>query len=338
MKKQIEGFLQHKEHVQGRRPGTIAQYRTHLKRLARYLQELHGKGLEDATAAMLEDFAGLYLHRRGLKPRSRCGAVAAVRQFYAWMKATGRMRHNPAHGMEYPAFGRPLPYGMTLSNAQRLLMQPDLDTFTGLRDAAMLAILAGCGLRVSGLVALNESNLRQFPLDGERTGLMLRVNEKGGRVREVPVPNEARALVMGYLGHDELQAIDRTLTDGDRVLFVSVRNRRCPPDKYHGEHRRISIYAVRKMILHYGLAAGIPRAELHPHAMRHLYGTELAETGVDLLIRQALMGHADPKTTAIYTRLAMRKLHAAVEKGNPLSKIKLPVAGIARRLEDRGLW
>jgi len=338
MNKLIKGFLDYKLLSQGKSEGTVLQYNGFLARLAIYLEGRKVPPLE-ATYEILEGFTGLYLHECGLKPRSRRGAVAAVRGFYAWLQSNGHIRENPAAVLPYPSAGRPLPYGMTLSNAELLLMAPNLTSFTGLRDAVMLALLMGCGLRVGGLVRLNQSDIRQSPtLDGQRTHMTLRVVEKGNRERDIPIPNDARALIMAYLGHEHLETIDRTLANGDKVLFVSTRNRRITPDKYHGEARRISTAAVRTMIIKYGMEAGIPRGELHPHAIRHLFGTELAENDVDLLIRQALMGHCNPKDTAIYTQLAMRKIRKAAIASNPLAKMQTPASDIAKQMERDGLW
>ncbi len=220
---------------------------------------------------------------------------------------------------------------MTLESAQKLLMQPDLNTLIGVRDAAILALFIGTGIRLSGLLRLNESALQFYRDEKDKERLAVKVREKGKKERLVPVPDEARLLLRAYLGHPELEAIGRTLPDGDRILFVSTKNRGISEDKYH-EERRLSARSVQDMIEGYGKKAGIPRKQLHPHAARHLYGTELAEEKVDLLTRQALLGHADPKSTEIYTQLATRALTRAADKANPLSKIKTPATELAREM------
>ena len=118
---------------------------------------------------------------------------------------------------------------------------------------------------------------------------------------------------------------------GDQVLFVSTRNRTVPPHEYHGERRRLRRQAVVAMVKRHG--KGIPEEQLHPHALRHLYGTELREDDVDLITRQRLMGHADPKTTAIYDHLAMRKVTRDVDRANPLAKIRTPASDLLKQLK-----
>lgn len=318
-------------HNRGRAPATIDKYTGHLRRLEQWL---HGRGtrLECATRQEVEQFAGIEAHRAGLRPRARVPLVAAVRGMYRWASSRGLIETDPARNLPYPRTGSPLPTPLSLYSAERLLMAPDIDTFIGLRDISIMALLMGTGLRISGLVALNESSLLWSRDQDGIDRLTIKVTEKGGRDRFVPVPHEARLLVTAYLGHEELHAIDRVIPGGDRVLFVNTRNPHVPAHEHHGEARRLTRKEIARRILKYGMAAGLPRDQLHPHAFRHLYGTELVESGTDTLTTQALMGHRDPKSTAVYTHLAMRTLQARVDEANPLGKMRTPVTDLARRI------
>ena len=100
----------------------------------------------------------------------------------------------------------------------------------------------------------------------------------------------------------------RTLPNGDRVLFVNRNNTQCPAHERYGEKLRIKADSFAGILKKYGKEQGIPNVVLHPHAFRHLFGMELAESDIDLLIRQVLLGHAKPETTGIYSQLAMNKL------------------------------
>ena len=82
----------------------------------------------------------------------------------------------------------------------------------------------------------------------------------------------------------------------------------------------------------HGEAAGIDTNQLHPHAIRHLFGTELTESDVHQAVTQDLMGHTDPRSTQIYTHLATRKLFREIDRANPLSKIKSPVSALLGHL------
>ncbi len=98
----------------------------------------------------LDVFCGLYAHSQGITPRSRRPLVAAVRGFFAWCLDNGHTNADPASRLVYPSFGRPLPNAMSLAEAERMLMAPDIETFIGLRDAAMIAVLiaVACACRV----------------------------------------------------------------------------------------------------------------------------------------------------------------------------------------------
>lgn len=328
----VDRFLVHLEVNRGRSARTAQAYRLALARLEAFAGD---RDPLELTAEELGVFAGPWLHKAGVEAIARRPYVAAVRGFYRWAASAREIRADPARTIPYPKAGRKLPGVMTLAHAERLMWAPDFTTFMGVRDAAMLAILIGAGLRVSGLVAMNESALIQDEVEG-RTRVFVRVVEKGGRERRLPLPVEADLLVRMYLEHPELKAIDRTLEDGDRVLWVTTSSRQVPFHEYRGEARRMTRRNVLHLMKAYGKRAGIPPGELHPHALRHLYGTELAEGEVDLVVRQRLMGHADPKSTAIYDHTALRRLVREVDRANPLTRMRTPVTELLAKLKPAG--
>jgi site-specific recombinase XerD len=331
----VEAWLEWKIYSQGRSEGTAAKYRGYVRRLEEWARE-QGLSLLDLTTEQLEDFTGLQAHRMGLTPRSRRALVAAVRDFYKWARRSRIISQDPAQQIEYPRSGNKLPTAATMKTAETLLLAPDLNTFLGVRDAAIFSVLIGCGIRLSGLVRLNESNL--LWVEDPDTGaerLVLKVLEKRSKERLVPAPADTRLLIRAYLGHEELENIDRTLPDGDRVLFVSTRNRGFPEHKYRGEARRLSQRSVQDMISSYGRAAGLPEDQTHPHALRHLYGTEMAEEDVDLAQIQTLLGHSRSDTTMTYIRLATRKLSQAVDRASPITRMNTPARQLARQLEKK---
>ncbi len=329
----VETFLDWLLHNKGRSPRTAEAYRLALDRLGVFASAVPKDPL-DLGAEELALFAGVWLHKRGVGPRSRRPYVAAVRMFFKWAKARGEVVVDRASTLDYPMAGLRLPNVMTLEHLEKLMWAPDFSTLMGLRDAAIMAVLAGAGLRVSGLTRLNESHLvRQALVREEEQRLFVRVVEKGDKQRLVPLPEEAALMVGMYLAHAELAKIDRVLEDGDRVLFVSFRNMAVPAHEYRGERRRLKRKAIYRLLQTYGKRAGIPKEQLHPHALRHAFGNELAESDVDLLTRQKLMGHADPKSTAIYELTAVRRLAREVDRANPLAKINTQVSEILRTMK-----
>lgn len=326
----VDAFISWKQHNRGRSAGTAQLYRRALGRLAEFLGE--GRPLLQASEDELIAFTGPWLAKRGVVALSRRPYVAAVRAFYTWARARQLTAGNASAAVNYPAHGVKLPDVITIANAEKLMWAPDFQTFKGIRDGAMLALLLGSGIRVSGLVGLDQEDLSEQLVDGRRR-LFATVREKGDRQRQVPIPPEADLQLRAYLEHRALAEIDRATRNGRRVLFVTTGNRNLPPAKYRGEKRRFTRRAVNKMLLAYGREHGIPDAQLHPHAMRHLFGTELAEGDVDIRVAQQLMGHRDIKSTGIYTHLATRKLVKEADRANPLAKMRTPTTDILKRLK-----
>lgn len=328
----IDQFLAWLGASKGRRPRTLEAYRMALVKLQEFLE---GSALVDTTPIELETFCGVWLHKRGVVARSRKPYVSAVRGFYTWAQRRGLIKRNPAAELSHPKVASPLPTALSLASAEKLMWAPDLSTFIGLRDAAMISMLVGCGMRVSGLVGLNETDLRTIEIDG-KPRLAVHVVEKGDKERALPLPREAEMLLRVYLDHEDLKTINRDVLDRkgrpDKVLFVNSRNTRVPPHEWRGEAVRLKRQSVWRAIQRYGEAAGVPAAERHPHAFRHLFGVELAEEEVDLLTRQDLMGHSDPKHTAIYTSMSMRRRTRVIDESGPLAKLKTPVSELLRRL------
>lgn len=328
----IDAWLTYMELSLGRKARTVEAYRSALMRLKEFMA---GKPLVEAEPLELEMFCGLWLHKKGVIARSRKPYISAVKGFYAWLKLTKNVKGDAATALVHPMTGQPLPRALTLGNAEKLMWAPDMGTFIGIRDAAIMSLLIGCGLRVSGLTGLNEGNLQVVEIECEPR-LTIRTTEKGGKERIMPVPREAEALLRVYLGHEDLAGVDRSFIGkggrNDKVLFVSVRSTRLAAHEHVGEKRRLTRRAIYDLIRRHGKKVGIPEGELHPHAMRHLFGTELQEEDTQILTMQELMGHADPKSTSIYAQLAIRKKMSTLDKAAPLSKMKTPVSELLKRL------
>lgn len=317
---------------EGRSARTVERYALALRRLAAYMGN---RSLLSATGDDLLFFAGKWLFEQGVRdPVSRKPAVAAVREFYKWIHLRGWRDDDPGRRVPHPKFGRRLPAVMTLAQAEALMFMPDYSTFEGLRDATMMAILLGTGLRVSALTSLNESSILDIVVD-KKPRLALRVLTKGGKESQKPLPEQAALLLRLYLEHPTMHAVDRSLPDGDKVLFISTRNSHCPKHEWHGEKRRMNRHSVHGMIERYGRRAGLPPNVTHPHAIRHLFGTELAEDDTNLKEIAEHLDHSKTETSAVYIHLAMRKKTATIDKSSALNKIKTPVSSLLEQLGRR---
>ncbi|WP_051711361.1 tyrosine-type recombinase/integrase [Andreprevotia chitinilytica] len=327
----IEGFIRFKQLNQGRADRTAAAYSDIL---GRFRDWLAGRDPCSCTEDELLVFTGLYLNKTfGLHARSRVPYVACVRGFYDWLDRQGYLADvNPAEHLPYPKAGKPLPQVIALDHLEKLIAQPDLGVFEGVRDAALISVLAGCGLRLAGLVAMNRSDLHEYQFKKQRR-MATRVLEKGDKERLQPIPREVELLLRVYLEHPDHDKIDAALPNGDRPLWVSTRNTRIPAHEFHGEARRLSARGVQEIVRRYGLRAGIPEALLHPHALRHRFGTELTESDVSLDQTSKLLGHSSVQSSMVYLHLAMNKKTETVDRANPLAKIRTPASELLRRLD-----
>src|SRR3546814_9138020 len=99
--------------------------------------------------------------------------------------------------------------------------------------------------------------------------LTIILREKGKNQRAVPAPDETRLALRAYLGHPELELIDRRLPAGDELLFVHIHTSPVPAHERHGEPPRIGAWSVPQMIRVCGKACGLDAKLLRPHPFRH---------------------------------------------------------------------
>lgn len=272
---------------------TVDSYGRDLARLQAFA-EARGRRVEELTRDDLDAFVR-DLRRTGLSPRSVARSVAAVRGYYRFLRAEGRVGRDPAEAIRPPRAWPSLPKYLSVEEVDRLIAQPDVATPRGLRDRALLELLYATGVRVSELVTLRLGDLR---LD---EGL-LTCTGKGGKSRLVPIGQSAVHWIRRYLTEA------RPALLGGRSspwLFVTGRG---------GGHP--SRVAVWKRLKAYGRAAGVTHP-LSPHVLRHSFATHLLERGVDLRALQLMLGHADLSTTQIYTHVLEARLRAVYEKFHP---------------------
>lgn len=320
----IEAFLGYK---QGKNCSarTIQLYGQHLRRLKTWL---NGNILE-CTFNQLVEYSGVYLHKQKVLARSRRAHISAIREFFKWALLTDLIRSNPAVELTPPRATEKLPIAMSPNHLELLLQQPNIDTFLGLRDYVIIMLMAGCGLRVGEVVKLNQEHLLFSHFNGNET-LSIQVNGKGSRERIVPAPPEVWVMMRAYLGALEEQNIDRLTDKGERILFVSTKNRQIPLHEYYGEHRRLSTWSIFNCLKQYGRRARIPESALHPHALRHGFGVMIANKDIDGFKSMALMGHTTEKAHKIYCRISPEKLRQTMEKLQPFQHIKTHATDLMR--------
>lgn len=310
----IQTYLDHLTVERGMSRHTVAAYRRDLHRYADYLAELGVTDSSQVNSAMIGSYAARL--REGIATPNGDGwaepplanasvarAVIAVRSLHRFAAAEGLTGEDPARSIRPPKPPRRLPKALSLEQVQAMLEVPPTDTDIGLRDAALLELLYGTGLRISEAVALDLDDVHRLlrTPDGERPP-GLRVLGKGSKERIVPVGSYARAALDAYVirGRPGLTAYGR----GTPALFVNTRG---------GRLSRQSAWAVMRSVAE---KAGIT-AEVSPHTLRHSYATHLLDGGADIRVVQELLGHASVTTTQIYTLVTIDHLREVFLTSHP---------------------
>ena len=310
----IQSYLDHLTVERGMSRHTVAAYRRDLTRYAEYLS---GLGVTDpcqVESAMIGNYAARL--REGvagpngdgwieapLANASVARAVIAVRSLHRFAAAEGVTGDDPARTVRPPKPPRRLPKALSLEQVQAMLAVPSAETEVGLRDAALLELLYGTGIRISEAVALevdDVSRLLRAPAEEPAPGL--RVLGKGGKQRIVPVGSYARSALDAYLVRGRPVLVARG--SGTPALFVNARG---------GRLSRQSAWAVLQSVAD---KAGIT-AEVSPHTLRHSYATHLLDGGADIRVVQELLGHASVTTTQIYTLVTIEHLREVFLTSHP---------------------
>lgn len=227
--------------------------------------------------------------------------IATLRAFFRWLMRRGITTQNPAASLRSPKIARPLPRFLTVDEAFRVVDAPKEDGHREdalkLRDAAMLELLYGAGLRVSELAGLALGSL-------DRSARLVRVMGKGRKERIAPY------------GASCAEALERWL----EVRPSKIGPKTAPLDALWlgTQGTRLTVRQIQNVVRRYG-ALGAGRGDLHPHALRHTCATHLLDAGADLRSIQELLGHASLSTTQRYTHVTLDRLMAVYDKAHPLA-------------------
>lgn len=281
-------------------PHTLAAYGRDLADFLEFMV-MHAGGpltLSTLEGLRLADFRSWLAHRagRGLARASTARALSTLRGFFGRLERRGLV-HNPALGVvRTPKLPRSLPKALTEAEALKALEAAAGmagEPWIAKRDAAILTLLYGAGLRIGEALALSR---REAP-----AGLALRVTGKGNKQRVVPLLPVVVDAVAAYL-----DACPHALQP-DGPLFVGKRGKRLHPSQVQA-----SLRGLRR-------ALGLPETAT-PHALRHSFATHLLAGGGDLRTIQELLGHASLSTTQRYTAVDTARLAEVYAAAHPRAK------------------
>lgn len=270
---------------------SLQSYRRDIGIFQTYLSRMGVASPIAVTPRTVASFVG-HLTRQRFAPASIARCLSAIRGFYRYLLQERLIDSNPVAGVVHPRSRARLPKTLTQQEVTDLLECPYRQNPEGRRDAAMVELLYGTGLRVSELVAVQIAHLNMD------TGYVL-VTGKGEKQRVVPLSRPAQQAIRRYLGEGRA-----ALLKGRPSSYLFVTRRGSP----------FSRQGFWKLLRNRARCVGINRA-ISPHMLRHSFATHLLEGGADLRSVQAMLGHANITTTQIYThveRARLKQIHTAL--------------------------
>jgi integrase/recombinase XerC len=313
-----ERFLAMLASERGASEHTVRAYGREVRNFVAYLQETLGKGGSIGAVEHLHIRAYLaVLYERGLTKASAARALAAVRSWFKWLAKEGRVGQNPALLVSTPKRPLHLPRVPSMEEVNRVL-----DSLEGTaagsaekgkgetaawpeRDRVIFELLYGCGIRNSELVGLDMGHVRW------KDDAIL-VRGKGKKERLVPLGDEAAVALRVFLPLREakLAAAGKGKLIHDGPLVTNLRMR--------GECR-LTTRSVGRIVKAIALSRGLA-ADVHPHTLRHAFGTHMLEEGADLRAIQEMLGHERLSTTQRYTQLTVGQVQRVYDETHPRAK------------------
>jgi integrase/recombinase XerC len=283
-------------------PKTLEAYARDIRQCLDFLCTHWGERVTLARFAALEasDIRAFMAMRRAddIAGRSLMRALAGLRSFGRFLEREGKGKVGALSAIRAPKVAKSLPKPLPMAAAKRVTDADERagearETWILVRDAAVMALLYGSGLRISEALSLKR---RDVPRPGE--GDVLIVTGKGNKTRMVPVLQNVLALVADYV------AICPHPLAPEAPIFVGARGGPLSP--------RIIQLAMERL----RGALGLPDSAT-PHALRHSFATHLLSRGGDLRAIQELLGHSSLSTTQIYTGIDSERLLEVYASAHP---------------------
>lgn len=307
----VQRYLDHVRFEKRLAERTVALYTLDLEKLATHAAQA-GVPLTAVDASHIRRWVA-QMHANGRSGRGIALILSGWRGFYSWLGRDGLVAANPVLDVRSPKAAKPLPKALSVDDAVQLatFQAADADPWLEARDAAMVELLYGGGLRVAELTGLDVQ-----ASDAARGWVDLAAGEahvlgKGSKRRIVPVGAKAVQALRAWL-----LVRDQALT-GAAVAGASPR-----AALFMGRNgTRLTSQSIWQRVRQRSLQAGLA-APVHPHMLRHSFASHVLQSSSDLRGVQELLGHANISTTQIYTRLDFQHLAKAYDAAHPRAHLK----------------
>lgn len=305
--RRVEEFLAMLATERNASPHTVRAYARELRGFADFLAKQYGARLAIAKIEHPQIRAYLgELYGRGLGKASVARALAAIRSWFKWLARHGLVEQSPAALVSTPKLPKHLPRVPTIEEMNRVVESADDETAAWPeRDRAIFELLYGCGIRNAELVGIDLGDIQW-------ANEVILVRGKGKKQRLVPLGDAAAQAIRAYLPEREAKLAAANGGSGklSPALLLNARLR---------GNGRLTTRSVGRIVKQIALAHGLP-ADVHPHTLRHAFGTHMLEEGADLRAIQELLGHARLSTTQRYTQLTVGQVAAVYDRTHPRAK------------------
>jgi integrase/recombinase XerC len=276
-------------------PHTIKAYTGDLDNFAAFIGPRDWRHIDHVT---IRGFLS-HLYEKGLGKASVARSLAAVRSLYRWLAQEGVVEQNPAVLVSTPKLPKKLPRVPTIEEMNTVLdgPMPEVAAFPE-RDRLMFELLYGCGIRNSELVGINLDDIR---LSNEA----ILIRGKGKKERYVPFGDSVKSALASYLPL--------------RLRMLAQRKKNTNALLINQRGGRLTTRSAGRIVKKVAVAKGLP-PDVHPHTLRHAFGTHMLEEGADLRAIQEMLGHERLSTTQRYTQLSMKHVLEVYDQTHPRAK------------------
>ena len=312
----VDAYLHVLNAERGASAHTLRAYRRELHDFAAWLHDHHPR----LTVIRIEhthirSYLGT-LYDRGLSKASAARALASIRSWFKWLARAHHIEQNAASLVSTPRLPKHLPRVPSIEQLNRAVdtVLDDAASWPA-RDKAILEMLYGCGIRNAELTTLDLDDIHW-------ANEAILVRGKGQKQRYVPLGDTAAEALRAYIVERSarLAAADDEAKPPTRLrntpaLFLNLQLRGLAK----GGHARLTTRSVGRIVKRIAILRGLS-SDVHPHTLRHAFGTHLLEEGADLRAIQELLGHERLSTTQRYTQLTTAQLTAVYDRTHPRAR------------------
>jgi integrase/recombinase XerC len=321
----VDSYLRMLANERGSSTHTLRAYQRELRGFAAWLAGRRGLRIDKIEHTDIRTYLGA-LYERGLSKASVARSLAAIRSWFKWLAHAGHIQQNAASLVSTPRLPKHLPRVPSIEQMNRVVdsVRDDAASWPA-RDKAVLELLYGCGIRNAELTGLNLDDIHW-------ANEAMLIRGKGQKQRYVPLGNAAAEALRTYLGERSARlsaAAGQNASSAQKqtnlpaqqksaktpALFVNMQLRGLSK----GGQARLTTRSIGRIVKRIAILRGLS-SDVHPHTLRHAFGTHLLEEGADLRAIQELLGHERLSTTQRYTQLTTAELTRVYDRTHPRAR------------------